>query len=145
MEIEQSKVDILYNGILLQKIRYDHFKSVAPTTQPISIWNRSNDEKKMLDILIEKYKSYYINKAEELKVKLAEIRDYNTSSYMTYNKSYYLTEYTTRFDEVNRYIEHIRAKTIIEILNDKLGIVSEHIESMFPRYMANPTLIGEEL
>ena len=57
---------------------------------PNSIWNRVCDEKKIFDIMADKYLAFYRGKAEEIKVKLNENKEVNTSSYFTYDVGFYV-------------------------------------------------------
>ena len=141
--VEQKLVDFLYENIFIQQIRCDHFNTVG--VQPNSVWNKHTDEKKILNNMVEKYKKYYKNKAEEIKNKIEEQKEYNVSSYLTYNSEYYINQYNDRIEEINKYIVEIDSKSLDHIANDKLSSISDTIDKLFPNYIAEPTLLGKLL
>ncbi len=141
--VEQKLVDFLYENIFIQQIRCDHFNTVG--AQPNSVWNKHTDEKKILNNMVEKYKKYYKNKAEEIKNKIEEQKEYNVSSYLTYNSEYYINQYNDRIEEINKYIVEIDSKSLDHIANDKLSSISDTIDKLFPNYIAEPTLLGKLL
>ena len=96
-----------------------------------------------MDNIIEKYKKYYHDKAEEIKTKLEEQKEYNISSYLTYDTEYYINQYNDRVEEINKYLVELDNKTFDNIANEKLSSISETIDQLFPNYMADPTLLGK--
>ena len=138
---DQQLVDILYENIYIQQIRCDYFNTIG--VQSNSIWNKHTDEKKILDNIIEKYKKYYHDKAEEIKNKLSEQKEYNVSSYLTYDTEYYINQYNDRVEELNKYQVELDTKTLDHIATEKLSSISETIDQMFPGYITDPTLLGK--
>lgn len=138
---DQKLVDFLYENIFSQKIRCDYFNKIG--IQANSVWNKHIDEKKILDNMIEKYKKYYHDKAEEIKVKLEEQKQYNVSSYLTYDTDYYINQYNDRVEEINKYLVELDNKTFDHIAKEKLSSISQKIDQLFPNYMTDPTLIGK--
>ena len=67
---DQQLVDHLYQQIVVQKQRCDHFDTMKPKPSSESVWNKSRDETIILYIAVSKYKKYYQDKAAELKNKL---------------------------------------------------------------------------
>ena len=77
---------------------------MKPKPSTNSIWNKSSDETAILDSAVAKYKKYYQDKADELKTQLNEKKEYDVSSYLTYDTEYYVNEYNDRIDEVKKYL-----------------------------------------
>lgn len=139
--IDQKLVDFLYENIFTQQQRCDYFNTVG--VQVNSVWNKYADEKKILDNTVAKYKKYYQDKAEEIKTKLEEQKEYNVSSYLTYDPEYYVNEYNERVEEVKKYLAELDCKTLDHIAKDKLSSISEKIDQLFPGYIVDPTLLGK--
>lgn len=143
INIDQQYIDQIYNAIIVQKLRYDHFNSIIPNTSKKSVWNKTNDEKIILQQLVNLYKDYYKNKAEELQLKIKEQKEYNMNSYLTYDPTYYEKNYTERKKELENYLNDLDDKNINDTLADKLNFVSIHIDTLFPGYMVTPTLFNK--
>lgn len=139
---DQQLVDHLYNAIFVQQLRCNYFNSIGKQTEN-SVWNKHSDEKKILDIIVDKYKNFYKTKVEELKTKLNDIKEDNINSYLTYDKDYYINEYNQRIDELNKYLVELDARTLDHITKDKLSLLSEALDLQFPGYLVNPTLLGK--
>jgi len=139
---DQQLVDYLYNQMIFQEFRCNHFISNKQLPSN-SIWNKHIDENKILSSMIEKYKKFYIDKVELLKIKLDEIKQVNVNSYLTYDTEYYITQYIQRIEEINKYITILNAKDFDSIKNDKLSNISDAIDLQFPDYLVNPTLLGK--
>ena len=139
---DQQLVDHLYNTIFVQLHRYNYFNSV-PNLSNNSIWNKKTDEKYILDDLVNKYKKYYKDKAELLKLKLYDIKQLHINSYLTYDVDYYISQYNQRTEEVNRYISEIDTKTLDHITKNRLSYISESINEQFPSFLVDPTLLGK--
>ena len=139
---DQQIIDHLYNAIYIQKLRCDQFYNGYQATN--SVWNRYSDEKKILDMFVDKYKNFYKNKAEELKKKVLDIKEYNIKSYLTYDVEFYVNSYNTQIDEINNYISHVESKTYELIKKDKLNSISKDIDILFPGYLVYPSLFGVE-
>lgn len=138
---DQQLVDHLYNTIFVQKQRCDHF-DFACKHATNSIWNKYTDEKKILDNMVEKYKKYYKDKVELLKTKLHDMKEANINSYLTYDKEYYTQQYIKYMEEVNKYLVELDGKTLDHVTKDKLSTLPESLNSCFPSYMVDPTLLG---
>ena len=136
---DQRLIDHLYNAVCLQKLRCDYFYHT--NQQPNSVWNKYTDEKKMLDINIISYKNFYKNKVEELKTKVTELKEQNINSYLTYNTEYYINQYNSLMEDINKYCVELETKTIENIQKEKLSYVSKNIEEIFPNFMVNPLLL----
>jgi hypothetical protein len=141
MNIDQQIIDCLYNNIYLQEIRCNKFRTGI---QANSVWNKYTEEKKILDTLIEKYKNFYKNKAQELKSKLFEIKENNIKSYFTYDSEFYTKKYDEQMSEITKYISEIDTQTLESIKKTKLNFISKDINDLFPSYIVIPTLLGFE-
>lgn len=139
---EQQLVDHLYNTIFVQQQRCDYFNSNGKQASN-SVWNKYSDEKKILDIMVENYKNYYKTKVEDLKAKLHDLKETNVNSYLTYDKEYYMNEYTKRIEELDKYLVELDAKTLEHISRNKLSYLSETLEFQFPNYLLDPILLGK--
>jgi hypothetical protein len=139
---DQLLVDHLYNTIFIQHMRCDHFNSVGPQVRN-SIWNKHSDEKKILDNMVDKYKNYYKDMAEKLKIHFNDVKEVNINSYLTYDAEYHISQYTQRMEEIDKYIVHLDAKTFDHISKEKLSYISDVINSQFPDYLIDPTLVGK--
>lgn len=139
---DQHLVDYLFEQIFVQRLRCTHFNSISPQTSTNSIWNRHSDEIKILDLMVQQYKKYYINKAEQIKTKLADIKENNISSYLTYDTEYYINQYNDRVEQVKKYLVELDAKTNDHISTDKLSHISSEIDELFPNFISDPTLLG---
>ena len=137
--VDQKLVDFLYERIFVQKLRSDHFLSMSP---PNSVWNKHADEKKFLDSLVEEYKGYYRKKAGEMKEKLEKTKESDVSSYLTYDTEFYVNQYNDRVETINKYIVELDTHDFDTISNTKLNSVSTEIDTLFPLYMATPSLLG---
>jgi hypothetical protein len=140
---DQQYIDHLYNQIFVQQLRCDHFNTITPQPSTKSVWNKSNDEEQILDLMVQKYKEYYQNKATELKNKVEELKETNVTHFLTYDTDYYINEYTQRTEQIDNYLVELAAKTVDHIAKETLGSVSEEIDVLFPGYMADPTLVGK--
>ena len=139
---DQQLVDHLFQQIFVQKLRCTHFDAVKPKPSANSIWNKSSDETAILDSAVAKYKKYYQDKADELKTQLNKKKEYDVSSYLTYDTEYYVNEYNDRVEEVKKYLVNLENKTIDQIAKDDLSLVSEKVNALYPAFMAKPTLLG---
>ena len=92
--------------------------------------------------MVEKYKKYYKDKAEELKPKLHSIKESNINSYLTYDKEYYTQQYNKQIEDLNKYLEEVDSKTLDHITKEKLSNIPESLNLCFPGYMIDPTLLG---
>ena len=101
---DQQLVDHLFEQIFVQKLRCTHFDTINPNLSSNSVWNKSSDEKAILELTINKYKKYYQDKMEELKNVLTVKKDYDVSSYLTYDAEYYVNEYNDRNEEIKKYL-----------------------------------------
>jgi len=106
------------------------------------VWNKSSDEKAILELVINKYKKYYQDKMEELKNILNLKKDYDVSSYLTYDTEYYLNEYNDRNEEIKKYLVELETKTFEDISTKDLTIVSEQLCALYPNFICKPTLLG---
>lgn len=138
--IDQTLVDFLFNQIFTQYVRYEYFST--PNIQHNSIWNKSNDEKNILEDTIKLYKKYYSDKAEELKIKVSEQKEANITSYLTYDTEYYVNQYNDRMEEINKYLVNLENKSNEDIMKEKLNSISPALDTLFPNYMPYPVLIG---
>ena len=139
---DQQLVDHLFQQIFVQQLRCTHFDTVKPKPSYNSVWNKSSDEAAILNLAIDKYKRYYHDKAEEVKIKLSEKKEYDVSSYLTYDTEYYINEYNARVEEVKKYIVDLESKTFEQIAKDDLSVISEQINAIYPSFMVKPTLLG---
>lgn len=137
---DQLLIDHLYNTFCLQKLRCDYFYNI--NQQPNSIWNKYTDEKKILEITINNYKNFYKKKIEELKIKVTELKVQNINSYLTYNTEYYINQYNSLMEDINKYCVELEIKTVENIQKEKLNYVSKNIEELFPNFMVNPLLLN---
>ena len=142
MSIEQQLIDNLYNAIYLQEIRCNQY--ITSVKQVNSVWNKYPDEKKFLDILVEKYKNFYKNKATELKTKVLEMKEYNIKSYFTYDSDFYNNLYSNQIQQIDKYVTDVESKTLEFIKKNKLTFISKDIDELFPLYLVSPTLLGVE-
>jgi hypothetical protein len=46
-------------------------------------------------------------------------------------------------EEIDKYIVHLDAKTFDHISKEKLSYISDVINSQFPDYLIDPTLVGK--
>lgn len=138
---DQKIVDVLYENIFAQQQRCDYFNKLG--FQPNSVWNKYPDEKNILDNMVARYKKYYHDKANEIKNKLEEQKEYNVSSYLTYDPEYYINKYNDRVEEINKYLVDLDSKTLEHIAKDEMSFISEEIDKQFPDYIRNPTLLGK--
>ena len=139
---DQRLVDYLFEQIFVQQLRCNYFISIAPQASANSIWNRHSDENKILNIMVEQYKQYYKNKASQIKNKLADIKEQNISSYLTYDTDYYINQYNDRIEQVKKYLVELDTRTIDNISKDKLSHISDEIDELFPGFISDPTLLG---
>jgi hypothetical protein len=139
---DQQLVDHLFQQIFVQQLRCTHFDTLNPKPSSNSVWNKSSDETAILNLAVTKYKKYYQDKAEEVKTKLSDKKEYDVSSYLTYDTEYYVNEYNARVEEVKKYLVELENKTFEQIAKDDLSVVSEQLEALYPYFMAKPTLLG---
>jgi len=139
---DQQLVDHLYNTIFVQQLRCNHFNSVGQQVNN-SIWNKHTDERKILDIFVDKYKNYYKTKVNDLKIKLHEMKDANINSYLTYDVDYHINTYNQHMSHLHKYLVELDAKTFDHIAKDKLSSISVELDIQFPGYLIDPTLLGK--
>ena len=139
---DQQLVDHLFQQIFVQKLRCTHFNTINPKPSSNSVWNKSSDEKAILELTINNYKKYYQNKIEELKKILSDKKDCDVSSYLTYDSEYYVNEYNDRNEEIKKYLAELETKTFEEISTKDLTIVSEQLNVLYPNFISKPTLLG---
>jgi tRNA G26 N,N-dimethylase Trm1 len=138
---DQQIVDHLYSQIFMQQFRYNYFNNITSKQHINSVWNKTSDEKEILKSMVESYKNFYKNKAEYIKTQLEIIKNHNITSYLTYNTQYYVNEYNSHVEDVDKYLSKLKSKTIDNI-DDDLSHISENVDKLFP-YMFNiPTLLG---
>lgn len=137
----QQLVDHLYNSIFIQKIRCDHFTKCG--VQPInSIWNKHSDEQAILHALIERYVDFYRKKAVNLKNILDKEKVDILKSYLTYDTEYYINKYIKYHEDIEKYLVLLDNKTFEDISTCQISSISTDIDSKFPYYIINPTLLG---
>jgi hypothetical protein len=139
---DQQLVDYLYNTIFVQLLRCTHFESIGKQMTN-SVWNKHSDEKKILEIMIDKYKNYYKTKVDTLKSQLEDLKEVNINSYLTYDSEFYINEYTKRMEELDKYLAELDSKTLEDISTTKLSNVSQVINFQYPGYFIDPTLLGQ--
>jgi hypothetical protein len=139
MLIDQSFIDQVYYNIFEQTLRYNQFYINLHSS---SVWNKAIGEKNVLESLITIYKKFYEDRAEEIRIKIGEIKEVNVNSYMTYDCEYHINKYNDRISEVNKYLITLEALTYEDVMDAKLGVISEEIELLFPKYIVTPTLYG---
>ena len=125
-EAEQNLVNHLYNSIFTQKKRCNYYQTMGCSTSN-SVWNKSFDETKILDVMVESYKGYYKDKAEEIRIKLDDIKETNVKSYLTYDTEYYINEYNDRIAELNKYLVELDTKTLEDVQKNPLSLSLIHI------------------
>ena len=134
--IDQKLVDFLYENIFVQKLRSNHFLSMAP---PNSVWNKHADEKKILDNTIDAYKGYYVKKAEEMKARLETEKNRNVNSYLTYDTEFYVNQFNERVEEITKYLVELESRDLEYISKNSLNSVSDTLDVVFPHFMTNPS------
>ena len=139
---DQTLVDYLYNTLSTQKLRCDYFNLTGEQAHN-SIWNRYSDEKKILDKMVDQYKKYYSDKVEEMKIDITTIKNHNINSYMTFDPEYHINQYNERMEEINKYLVELEMKNVNHIIVDKISSVSKSIDTEYPNYFANPSLLGK--
>jgi hypothetical protein len=139
MLIDQSFIDQVYYNLFEQTLRYNQFYINLHSN---SVWNKSIGEKNVLESLVKIYKKFYYDKAEEIRIKIGQIKQVNVNSYMTYDCEYHVNQYNDRIAEVNKYIVKLDAITYEDVMDSELGVISEEIELLFPKYLVTPTLYG---
>ena len=142
--LDQQLVDCLYNAIYVQKLRFNYFNGVG-TQVKNSVWNKHSDEKLLLDITVHKYKNYYKEKINNMKLELEKTKETNIASYMTYDTEYHINLYNQQVEKLDKYLVELENKTFEQISTEKLSIVCEEIDYLFPNYLVDPTLIGKLL
>ena len=103
---DQQYVDHLYRQIFAQQVRFNHFNAIVYNTK--SVWNRSRDEKEILDKMVLAYKKFYSDKAVILKTKFEEIKDTAIASYLTYNTEYHINNFNKRIEEIDKYLVELQ-------------------------------------
>lgn len=139
---DQRLVDYLFEQIFIQKLRCNHFDTINPNISSNSVWNKSRDEKAILELTLNRYKKYYKDKMKELENILLVKKNDNISSYLTYNTKYYTDEYNDRNKEIKKYLVEIETKTFEDISKQDLTNVSDHLNDLYPNFMCKPTLLG---
>ena len=138
---DQQIVDHLYSQIFIQQFRYNYFNNITSKQHINSVWNKTSDEKEILKSMVESYKNFYKNKAEYIKTQLEIIKNHNITSYLTYNTEYYVNEYNSHVEDVDKYLSELKSKTIDNI-DDDLSHISENVDKLFPYMFKIPTLLG---
>jgi len=140
MLIDQSFIDQLYYNLFEQTLRYTHFNISVPSN---SVWNKSIGEKNVLERLVKIYKKFHEDKAEEIRIKIGEIKEANVNSYLTYDPEFHVNQYNDRIAEINKYLVTLEALTFEDVMDAELGVISDEIELLFPSYIVTPTLYGK--
>ena len=84
-------------------------------------WNTTSAaEKQVLDGLISTYKKYYFEKMDVLKEKISEEKQYNIESYLTYDAEYYVNQFNSQMEEINKCILCGKKFTILEEFNEHM-------------------------
>ncbi len=125
MNEDQLKIDLLYNAVYLQIIRYKHFEDKKIQA---GFWNRSLDEREILNNYIKEYINCYRIKIPLIRKKIEEEKQYNTTSYFTYDVKYYENQYEKKMKEINEYEKKLGELDYKNILKTDLTKVSEEID-----------------
>ena len=135
---DQQLIDLLYNNIYMQKIKCEYYfnKHISPD----SMWNKHTDEHNIMELYIKKYKQFYIDKSNELIIKLIEIKNANINSYLTFNPEQYENLHTTDLNNINIIVNQINSKNINSILSDKISILFKPFNNI-PIIFVDPTLL----
>ena len=136
---DQALIDHLYNTIYAQQLRCDLFYNGSPIN---SVWNKYTDEKKILDAMVDKYKTFYKTRADQLKIIVFDIKESRVNSYLTYDIEFYNNLYITQLEEINKFITLVENKTLDSIFKNKFNSISTDIDILFPEYLVSPTLFG---
>lgn len=140
---DQQFLDHLYGSIFVQQLRFNHFNAIVPQPKSTSIWNKSKDERELLNKLVDTYKQYYFNKAKELQVQLTVLKESYIASYLTYDTEFYIKQYNDRMSIIYKYMTELESKTVNDILNFKTSLISPDINTVFPSFMLDSSLIGK--
>lgn len=143
MTVDQQIVDHLYSSIFSQWRRYNYFDKSGSSKPTTSVWNKSADERRILDAFIEHYKKFYVTRAEALLVTLETDKDAALASYLTYDPTSYIAQFASDSVELDSYIKMVNAVTIDDVCTKDLTSISESIDYTYPAYMTAPTLLGK--
>jgi len=140
--VDQRLVDYLFEQIFVQKLRCINYNLDSQTTT-----NKSKKitrlENKILDKMVEKYKEYYKNKALKIKEKLGELKEANLNSYLVFDTNYYINQHDERIKQIDEYLADLETKTLKDISKEKLSHISDDIDTLYPNFVSDPTLLGE--
>jgi hypothetical protein len=133
---DQLKLDLLYHSIYVQKLRYDTFNAI----QTSGVWNKSKDEKSILDQLIYEYKNYYLKKTDDLIKKLNDEKEYNITSYLTLSTEFYITKFNQEIEQIDTYLLKLKKIDHNNVLNTDLSIISADIDLKYFDFLLKPTI-----
>ena len=137
--MDQQIIDLLYNAVYVQHLRYSHYNSMQLQGQ----WNsRFHDETIILNTFVEKYKKYFITRCQELSKLITETKQYNTESYLTINTEFYLTQYEEHITELKKYTDKVNAINVHDILTTDLSSLGSILDKLYPDFIKTATLFG---
>ena len=92
--------------------------------------------------MVDKYKTFYKTRADQLKIIVFDIKESRVNSYLTYDIEFYNNLYITQLEEINKFITLVENKTLDSIFKNKFNSISTDIDILFPEYLVSPTLFG---
>lgn len=138
--INQSKIDLLYNAIYIQNIRYLHFTAIKTSGQ----WSsKFNDEIVIFKNLIKEYKQLFLNQINDLTKIITDAKEYNTTSYLTYNCDYYIEQFNNHIDLLNKYTDKVENLNIDNVLITDLSSLGKELDLLYPKFITVPSLFNE--
>lgn len=137
--MDQQVLDYLYGQMHAQKVRLDIFEQVNIPKK--SCWNKSCDEKRILNAWIDSYKLLYKTQIAELVKKMEADKDRNVNSVFTYDTNYYQQNFIIMMGYVNNYLERLGKMKIDELLTTDLSSISKEVDELYPDVLLKPTLL----
>lgn len=137
-DISQSTLDHLYMQIYAQHTRYSYFNNQSSSK---GVWNKSGHEKGILDRYIELYKNYYRTQALKIRTQIESDKDYNVSSYLTYDPEYYVNLCNDRVEEITKYLVELDNLSYEDVLTKDLSSISSVIDNKFGTKILSPSML----
>lgn len=139
----QYKIDVLFNTIYTQLIRYKYFEVKKI---PVGLWNKSLDEKFILEKYIKEYTNCYLTFVNKLEQKIKDDKEGLNNSYflLTSSKKSYEDQYDKYLSDIDVYKKNLEKINEDNVLKTDLSTINQQLDNymILPK---KPTLLGVDI
>lgn len=141
-KLTQIDIDHLYMSIFHQHTRYSYFYRKGKTV-PDSVWDKTTDERLILENLIRMYKQYYKNQVQQIKHDIIRETEDNKNAFFTFDTGFYEDECRNNINHINKYLKKLQNARFNDILEYDFSKISEKIDNKFAGILLRPSMLNK--